>query len=83
MHIDTLIIKNVGAPQKRHMAHWRQAHLLQPRNLSSWDGEVIRCTRHLRRVRLPSTWSPELLVPGKGTKRRPNQVCAFVEYLRT
>ena len=27
--------------------------------------------------------SPELLRPGKGTKCRPNQVCAFVEYPRT
>ena len=35
------------------------------------------------RLRLPSTWSLELLGPGKGTKRRPNQVCAFVEYPRT
>ena len=33
--------------------------------------------------RLPSTWSPELLGPGKGTKRRPNRVCAFGEYTRT
>ena len=28
----------------------------------------------------PNTWSPELLGPGKGTKRRPNQVCTFEEY---
>ena len=46
-------------------------------------GEVIRCTAHLGRVCLPSTWSPELLGPEKGTKHRPNQICAFVEYLRT
>ena len=46
-------------------------------------GEVIRCTAHLGRVRSPSTWSPELLGPGKGTKHRPNQICAFVEYPRT
>ena len=31
----------------------------------------------------PSTWSPERLRPGKGTKRRPHRVCAFVEYRRT
>ena len=31
----------------------------------------------------PSTWSPEPLRPGKGTKCRPNEVCTFVEYLRT
>ena len=34
-------------------------------------------------VRSLKTWSPELLGPGKGTKRTPNQVCAFVEYPRT
>ena len=70
-----------SAPQKRHVAHWRRAHPRQPRNPSGWNGEVVRHTHHLRRVRLPSTWSPELLGPGKGTKRRPNQVCACVEYL--
>ena len=25
-----------------------------------------------------SSWPPELLKPGKGTKRTPNQVCALV-----
>ena len=28
-----------------------------------------------RRVQSPSTWSPELLGPEKGTKRRPNTLC--------
>ena len=32
---------------------------------------------------MPNNWSPELLRPGKSTKRRPNQVCAFEEYLST
>jgi len=31
----------------------------------------------------PSTWWPELLGPRKGTKHRPNQVCAFVKYRET
>ena len=35
---------------------------------------------YLRRVRSPSTWSPELLGPGKGTKCRPSLACAFEEY---
>ena len=30
--------------------------------------------------RSPNTSSPELLRPGKGTKRRPNQVCASEDY---
>ena len=54
-------------------------------HLGNWavgTEEVIRCTTHLGRVCLPRTWSPELLGPGKGTKCRPNLICAFVEYLR-
>ena len=35
-----------------------------------------------QQLRSPNTSSPELLGPGKGTKRRPIRVCAFVEYLR-
>ena len=27
-----------SAPQKRHMAYLRRAHLLPPRKLSGWDG---------------------------------------------
>ena len=34
-------------------------------------------------VHLPSTWLPELLRPGKGTKYTPNLVYALVEYPRT
>ena len=34
-------------------------------------------------VCLPSSWLPELLGPGKGTKHMPNRVCALAEYLRT
>ena len=63
----------------------------------SWDGrarshpgsreagtrEVIRCIPHQGRLHSPSTWSPELLGPGKVTKRRSNRVCAFVKYPKT
>ena len=61
-----------SAPQKRHKAHLRWARMLPPRKLSGWDKEVIRRTPHLGSVRLQSTWLPELLGPGKGTKHRPN-----------
>ena len=44
-------------------------------------GDKMQCTPE--RVHSPSTWSPELLRPGKGIKRTPNRGCAFVEYLRT
>ena len=54
-----------------------------PGNGAVGTGEVIRCTGHLERLRSPSTWSPELLRPGKGTKRRCNRICASVEYPRT
>ena len=62
---------------------WDGAPTAHPGNRGAGTGEVIRCTTHLRRERSPNTWSPELLGPGKGTKRRPKWVCAFVEYLRT
>ena len=62
---------------------WGGAPTAHPGNRGAGTGEVIRCTAHLRSVRSPSTWSPELLGPGKGTKHMPNRVFAFVEYLRT
>ena len=61
---------------------WDGASTVHPGNQLAGTGEVIRCTTHLGRVCSPSTWLPELLGP-KGTKLRPNRVCAFVEYLRT
>ena len=33
--------------------------------------------------RSPNTSSPELLGPGKSTKRRPNRVCAATNYILT
>ena len=71
------------APQKRHTAHQRWALPLPPRKPRAGTREVIRLIHHLVRVHSPSTWSLELFRPGKGTKRRPNPVCAFVEYPRT
>ena len=67
-----------SAPQKRHKAHLRRHTRLHPENQAAGKGKVIRQQLHS-----PSPWSPELLRPGKGTKRRPTQVCAFVEYRRT
>ena len=57
----------------RRRSHWT----LRPtsRKPSGQDGDVIRLTAHLGRVHSPSTWSPELLEPGKGTKPRPNRLC--------
>ena len=61
---------------------WDSAPTAHPGNQLAGTREVIRCTALLGRVCSPSTWSPELLGLGKGTKRRPNQVCAFVEHPR-
>ena len=56
-----------SAPQKRHTAHLRRCAVCTPRKLSSRDREGDK----LQRPCSPSTWSPELLGPGKGTKHRP------------
>ena len=54
-----------------------------PGHRAAGTREGIRRTPYLGRQHSPSTWLPELLGPGKGTKRRPNRVCPFVDYLRT
>ena len=50
-----------------------------PRKLSSRDGGGDKSQRPCS----PNTWVSELLRPRKGTNRRPNRVCAFVEYPST
>ena len=65
------------------MAHLRQCSPGAPGKLSGQTREVIKTHGLPGTVRLPSTWLPEVLGPGKGTERVPNQVCAFVEYPRT
>ena len=75
-----------SALQRRHIAHLRQRSCCTPRKPSSWDpggGKTHRPTWEECTHQTPSSSSPELLGPGKGTKRRPNQVCACVEYPRT
>ena len=71
-----------SAPKKRHIAHQRQAWPLPHSKPSSWDrrGDKIHSPSGETTT---STWSPELLEPGKGTKHKPNWVHAFVEYSRT
>ena len=71
-----------SAPQKRHTADLNGTPTVYPRNQAAGKGEAIRCTAP-RRLCWPSTQSPELLGPGKGTKCRPNQVCTFMEYPKT
>ena len=50
-----------------------------PRKPSDRDGGGNKS----QQPRSPSTWSSELLRPGKGTKRRPDRVCTFEEYPST
>ena len=70
--------------QRRHTAHLREHSCCASWKPSGWDqGGDNMHHNLLGRVHSPNTWSSELLGPGKGTKRRPNKVCAFVEYLRT
>ena len=56
-----------SAPQKRRTPHLRRRIGCTPRKPSSRDGGGDKSQRPC----LPNTWSPELLGPGKGTKRRP------------
>ena len=62
---------------------WDGSLMAHPGNWAAWTGEVIKVHRPPGTVCSPSTCSPELLRPGKGTKRMPNWVCAFAEYLGT
>ena len=65
-----------SAPQKRHTAHLRRRAGCTPRKPSGRDSGGGKSQQPCS----PSPWSPELLGHGKGTKRRSNRVCAFVEY---
>ena len=65
-----------SAPQERHTAHLRRCTHCTPRKPSGRD----RGGDKLQQPRLPNTSSSELLGPGKGTKHRPNRVCASEDY---
>ena len=71
-------------PPRRDIQHtWNSTLLAHMGHQAAGTREVIKTHGPPGAVCLPSTWSPELLGPGKGTKRRSNWVCAFVEYPRT
>ena len=57
-----------SAPQRRHTAHLRQCSHGESGKLSGQMQEVIKTYHAPRTVRLPRTWSPELLRPGKCRK---------------
>ena len=65
---DQLPRGDTGTPEKARLLYTQKTEWLAREAISS---------------SLPSTWSLELLRPGKGPNCRPNQVCTFVEYLRT
>ena len=64
-----------SAPQRRHTAHLRWCSpgwVWGVGNRAAGTGEVINMHSPPGTVHSPSTWSLELLGPGKGTRRRPN-----------
>ena len=61
-----------SAPQRRHTAHVRWCSGGATRKPRGWDQGGDKRHRTPGTVRSPSTWSPELLGPGKGTKCMPN-----------
>ena len=62
-----------SAPKRRHMVYIRWHSRCTPRKLSSWDQGGDKMHHTPGRVRSPSTWSPELLGLGKGTKPDPTE----------
>ena len=62
---------------------WDDALEAHPGNWTAGTREVIKMHVPPRTVCSPSTWSPEPLRPGKGTKLMPNWVCALAECPRT
>ena len=64
-----------SAPQRRHTAHLRWCSpgwVWGAGNRAAGTGEVINMHSPYGTVHSPSTWSPELLRPGEGTKCMPN-----------
>ena len=57
-----------SAPQRRHTAHVRRYSGDATRKPSSWDQGGDKTHHTPGTVHFPSTWSPELLGHGKGTK---------------
>ena len=55
------------------MAHLRRCSHGALRKPSAWDRGGDKTHRPAGRVSSPSTWSPELLGPGKGTKHGPTK----------
>ena len=70
-------------PRRETRHTWESALMADPGNWVAGTREVIKTHSPPGTVQSLSTWSPELLGHGKGTKYTPNQVCAVVEYLRT
>ena len=62
-----------SAPQRRHTAHLRWCSHGAPRKPSARDQGGDKDHGPPGTVHLPSSWSPELLRPGTGTTRRPNE----------
>ena len=76
-------LTSAGRVAARDQLPRRDTRLTGPGAPRNWGGDGEgEVALHLKRVRSSSSWFPELL-RREGTKRRPNRVCAFVEYPRT
>ena len=62
-----------SGPHRRHMAHLRQRSCTAPRKPRDWDRGGDKTHSPAGRVRLPNTWSPELLRPGKAQNAGPTK----------
>ena len=72
-----------SAPQKRHTVSLRRRTCCVSRKQSGWDRGGNKTHPLPGESALSKHLVLELLGPRKGTKCKPNRVCAFVEYLRT
>ena len=61
----------ISSPDETHVTP-ETALMLPPRKPRDWDWGGVKTHPHLEREHSPNTRSPELLGPGKGTKRMPN-----------
>ena len=81
IHQEGHILRSAPRGDTRHT--WDGALVAHLGNRVTGPREVIKTHSPPETVCSPSTWLPELLGPGKGTKCTPNQVYALAEYLRT
>ena len=58
---------------RRDTCTWHDAPAVHPGKWVAGMGQVIRCTTQLGKVRSPTTWSPEQLIPGRAQNAYPTE----------